>query len=314
MSAYTWVAQQLAKSSGSAKNAAKALWSGGRKSGSDIVPSASTEIALYDPKVAADAVRKMRLKNLGRGAVNLSKYGVGGYGALQLGKNLLGGGTSTTDVTNQLPADYTPWSPQQALEDQYAQAVAIISGTAPNPQVTFDRLAEFNRMAGALGGVGGGGAAGSNVYAQQAQKILDEAAAGSGSATSSLSPVAGTVRAATDNMIAQGGTLDDYIKMMESNAARAGIKMTADMKAKLYTDAMNNMNARNNAIQQQLQELALQRVAGLQAASQYPEFIVDDTVLKSAEALRRAGGNKAPLNYYIDRLAKEYYRGLASQG
>jgi hypothetical protein len=186
----------------------------------------------------------------------------------------------------------------------YANLAALYAGGQPNQQAELDRLRRYQDALSGVGAAGGAGTnvPGSNVYSTQARAGLASAAAGTGSATSGLTPVAGTVAAQADNLVAQGGTLQDYLSFMDRAADAAGLSRNSAARERLATMATNNFYQKQNAVQEKLIELEASRLQGLPQLQMLPTVPIDNTILNQAEALRKAGGNKAPIETYINQI------------
>ena len=220
-----------------------------------------------------------------------------------------GGGTPEYDPTKIMSPMDIYNQQQQMLQDYYA-------GKAPDLQADMDRLARFTGAMGQVSG-GGAGAAGGNagVYGQQARAALDSAAAGTGTATSGLTPVAGTVAAQTDAMRGKGQSLQDYLAVANRAANAAGLAQGSAARERLSLLAYNQYNKRQNAVQEKLDELQLARVQNLpNLINLQSQSMIDEPLVMAAEAARKQGGNKYPIETYINNLLLAKWNQSQSQG
>ena len=215
--------------------------------------------------------------------------------------DLFMGGGDDSDLTYD-PSKIT--TPVDSYNQMYSNLAALYAGGQPNQQAELDRLRRYQEALSGVGAAGGAGTnlPGSNVYTTQARAGLNAAAAGTGTATSGLTPVAGTVAAQADNLVAQGGTLQDYLSFMDRAADAAGLSRNSAARERLATAATNNFYKKQNAVQEKLIELEASRLQGLPQLQMLPTVPIDNTILNQAEALRKAGGNKAPIETYINQI------------
>jgi len=235
---------------------------------------------------------------LGAGSGLYSKYA-----------DLFGGGSPEYDPTKIMSPMDIYNQQQQMLSDYYA-------GKAPDLQADMDRLARFTGAMGKVSGGGAGAAGGNaNVYAQQAQAALDSAAAGTGTATSGLTPVAGTVAAQADAMRGKGQSLQDYLAVANRAANAAGLAQGSAARERLALLATNQYYKRQNAVQEKLDELQLARVQNLpNLINLQSQSMIDQPLIMAAEAARKQGGNKYPIETYINNLLLTKWNQSQSQG
>lgn len=215
-------------------------------------------------------------------------------------------GALETPEAPAAPIDLTQvYDPMRAAQETAAMQAALITGQVPQGQGYVDLL---NQYAGRVPSAGGVSTPTSNVAARQAQAGIRSAALPTGTAVSGVTPVAGPVSTAADSLIRQGGTFNDYLNTLEQFARASGVNLNSATRERLRQEASKMYAQRLDAVNKALSENATNLLKAQLDLGSIPPFIVDNSVISRAEALRQAGGNVRPVEDYINLLSKQYYQ------